>query len=69
MSDSIRLTRREGEVLGLLARGNSARKIGEILGITTRTVHAHSQSTKRKLDTANSTHAVAVAIRDGLIEP
>jgi LuxR family transcriptional regulator, quorum-sensing system regulator BjaR1 len=63
------LTRREIEVLALLAQGNSAKRIGHILGITPRTVSAHTQSIISKLGTFNCTHAVAIAVRDGLIRP
>jgi DNA-binding CsgD family transcriptional regulator len=62
------LTLREIEVLGWVARGKSARTIGEILRITKRTVDAHVLSAIGKLGAANRTHAVAIAIRDGLID-
>ena len=62
------VTHREMEVLTLLAEGNTAKRIGEILGISERTVYAHTQSVAEKLDAANSTQAVAIAIRNGLIK-
>ncbi len=62
------LTSRESEVLQWVARGKSAWEIGEILCITKRTVDQHVQSTVRKLGAANRIHAVALAIRDRIIE-
>jgi LuxR family quorum sensing-dependent transcriptional regulator len=38
-----------------------------ILGIAKRTVDAHAQSAFRKLGAANRTHAVAIAVRERLI--
>jgi LuxR family transcriptional regulator, quorum-sensing system regulator BjaR1 len=62
------LTSRENEVLQWAARGKSAWEIGEILDITKRTVDEHVQTAVRKLGATNRTHAVAIALRDGLIK-
>ncbi len=62
------VTEREREVLERVARGQSARKIGEILHITKRTVDAHVHSAIRKIGAVNRTNAVAVAIRDRIID-
>ena len=62
------LTPREGEVLAWVARGKSAWEIGEILDIAKRTVDEHVQSAVRKLGAVNRTHAVALAIRDHVVE-
>jgi DNA-binding CsgD family transcriptional regulator len=62
------LTPRELEVLGLVAQGKSAREIGDILGIAKRTVDEHVQTVVRKLNAENRTHAVAIALRDKVIE-
>jgi LuxR family transcriptional regulator, quorum-sensing system regulator BjaR1 len=51
-----------------VANGKSAWEIGEILHITKRTVDEHVQTAVRKLGAANRTHAVALALRDGLIK-
>jgi LuxR family quorum sensing-dependent transcriptional regulator len=61
------LTKREREVLTWTAAGKSAWEIGEILSIATRTVNEHAQTAIRKLGAGNRTHAVALALRDGLI--
>jgi LuxR family quorum sensing-dependent transcriptional regulator len=62
------LTPRELEVLGWVARGKSASEIAGILKITKRTVDEHAQTAVRKLGVANRTHAVAIAVRDRVIE-
>jgi LuxR family quorum sensing-dependent transcriptional regulator len=63
------LTQREQEVLRWVAQGKSAWEIGEILHIAKRTVDEHAQSSCRKLGAANRTQAVAIALRDHIIEP
>jgi LuxR family quorum sensing-dependent transcriptional regulator len=62
------LTAREREVLAWAAQGKSAWEIGEILHIGKRTVDEHAQTACRKLGAANRTQAVAIAIRDRLID-
>jgi DNA-binding NarL/FixJ family response regulator len=51
----------------LTARGKSAREIGEILNISYRTAEVHVGAAARKLGAVNKTHAVAIALRDGII--
>jgi LuxR family transcriptional regulator, quorum-sensing system regulator BjaR1 len=62
------LTAREAEVLQWVANGKSASEVGGILRIAKRTVDEHVQTAVRKLDAQNRTHAVALALRDGVIE-
>jgi DNA-binding CsgD family transcriptional regulator len=62
------LTLREAEVLTWVARGKSAWEIGEILRITKRTVDEHVQTAVRKLGASNRTHAVALALGEGIID-
>jgi LuxR family quorum sensing-dependent transcriptional regulator len=62
------LTTREIEVLGWVAKGKSAWEVGEILHITKRTVDEHVRATVRKLGAVNRIHAVAIAIRDRIID-
>ncbi len=62
------LTPREREALGWVARGKSASEVADILKITKRTVDEHVQAAIRKLGAANRTHAVAIALRDRLID-
>ena len=63
------LTAREREVLTWAAHGKTAWEIGEILAIAKRTVDEHAQTAFRKLGAVNRTQAVAIALRERLIEP
>jgi DNA-binding NarL/FixJ family response regulator len=60
------LTDRETEVLRLVAKGLTARQIGERLVLSHRTVESHVQSTLRKLQMHNRAQLVRYAIERGL---
>jgi DNA-binding NarL/FixJ family response regulator len=62
------LTQREREVLRLLADGMRNEEIGKQLHIASETARAHIRNAMRKLDADTRTHAVAVALRQSLIE-
>ncbi|KAF6509653.1 response regulator transcription factor [Geobacillus sp. FSL K6-0789] len=62
------LTRRECEVLQLLADGKSNRAIGEALYISEKTVKNHVSSILQKLNVNDRTQAVVVAIKNGWVE-
>ena len=62
-----RLTKREREVLILLAQGRSNKQIAAVLHVTERTAKFHVGAIMRKLDAANRTEAVALAAQQGLI--
>ncbi|AIY41672.1 two-component response regulator [Collimonas arenae] len=62
------LTGREGEVLQLLAKGQSNKSIARGLDIAVGTVKTHVQSIMSKLDAGCRTEAVSVAIERGLVE-
>ena len=53
-----RLTRREREVLGLLAEGRTTREISDVLFITPATVRHHIQHVLEKLEVHRRLHAV-----------
>lgn len=61
------LTCREIEVLRSVAKGNSNKHVGQQLGIGEETVKAHMSSVLAKLKARDRTHAVAIAIRRGII--
>lgn len=57
------VTPREAEVLIWLTRGKSNRDIGEILGLSPRTVNKHLEQIYAKLGIENRSSAVAAALR------
>ena len=61
------LTPRERQVLEHAALGMSNRQIGEALAIAEQTVKNHLGNAMRKLALHDRTHAVVVAIGEGLI--
>jgi DNA-binding CsgD family transcriptional regulator len=62
------LSRRQREVLTLAANGNTAAQIGAWLWVTPDTVNTTLQNAYRNLGVHDRAHAVAVAIRLGLID-
>lgn len=62
------LSRRELEVLQLLAEGASNREISRRLYISEKTVKNHTNSIFRKMDVADRTQAVIQAIRRGWVQ-
>jgi DNA-binding NarL/FixJ family response regulator len=63
-----RITRREREVLGLLAEGLTNRQIAERLVVSEHTVHRHVTNILRKLELPSRTAAAALAVRSGLLD-
>lgn len=61
------LTRREIEVLELMARGRKNRDIADGLGIAEETVKVHVRHILEKLGARDRTDAVAIALRRGFI--
>ncbi|HEX5926966.1 MAG TPA: DNA-binding response regulator, partial [Baekduia sp.] len=64
-----RLTRREHEVLNLLAEGLKWVQIAERLVISPKTVATHVGNIRRKLGVTSRAEAIAVAYRDQLLVP
>ena len=62
------LTRRETEILGLLADGHSNAQLAKMLWVTEQTVKFHLSNIYRKLNVANRTEAARWAHRHGLLE-
>jgi DNA-binding CsgD family transcriptional regulator/tetratricopeptide (TPR) repeat protein len=67
--DTFGLSRREREVLALIAEGRTNREIGERLFISQKTVGVHVGNILAKLSVSGRVEAAAVAIRLGLTEP
>jgi len=63
------LARRERETLTWAARGKTFSEIGEILGLSRRTVEFHLESARRKLGVPTRTQALIKAAVGQLIEP
>ncbi|AZN39910.1 response regulator [Paenibacillus albus] len=63
-----RLTRKEQEVLQLIARGRSNKEIGEALFITEKTVKTHVSHLFDKLGLTDRTQAAIYAVKQGLGE-
>ena len=63
------LTRRERDVLRLLARGLGTRAIGAELGLGENTVKTHTRTLLAKLGAHSRTQAVLEAQRLGLVPP
>jgi NarL family two-component system response regulator LiaR len=68
-SNSSLLTRRETEVLGLLARGRSNKQIANELELGLRTVEGHVSNVLAKLGVQSRTEAVAFALGHRLVIP
>jgi DNA-binding NarL/FixJ family response regulator len=61
------LTRREREVLELIVRGRSNKRIALELGIAEKTVKTHVGHVLAKLDVTDRTQAALLAVREGLV--
>ena len=62
------LTPREVDVLRLVAKGNANKAVGARLSLTEETVKSHIRSILAKLGANDRTHAVAIALKRGIIE-
>lgn len=63
-----RLTRRQVQLLQLLAEGESAGVAARTLGLSEETVKSHTKNILARLGARNRAHAVAIGIRESLIE-
>ncbi|MBY0278295.1 response regulator transcription factor [Candidatus Binatia bacterium] len=62
------LTGRELEILTFIAKGFSVAEVGDLLGISARTVTTHVQHIYRKLEVSSRSEAVFEAVNLGLID-
>jgi FixJ family two-component response regulator len=62
-----RLTSREREVLGCVAKGLSNRRIGERLAISPRTVEIHRANILNKIGARHTSEAIRIAIEASLV--
>ena len=63
-----RLTKREGAVLELRAKGHQIKAIADLLDISPRTVKMHVEAIKEKLYTDDLVNAIVIALKLGMIE-
>lgn len=66
--EPVRFSKRESQVLKLLAAGKTNRDIGKTLFISESTVKFHVHAILNKLDASNRTEAVSIAAQLGLVE-
>jgi DNA-binding NarL/FixJ family response regulator len=64
----LQLTRREVEVLQLIAEGLANREIGDRLFLAEETVKSHVKTLLEKLRARSRAHAVAIALRGHLVD-
>jgi DNA-binding NarL/FixJ family response regulator len=63
-----KLTRREIEVLQLIAAGNSNKSLADKLSVSEETVKMHVKNILSKLGANDRTHAVTIAVKRGIME-
>lgn len=61
------LTPRQRQLVELAADGNTEREIAELTGLHERTVGQHLYMARKRIGARNTAHAVAIAIRHGLV--
>lgn len=64
---AVRLTKREVQILLLIAQGHTSQEVADDLFLSTRTVGFHLTNIYEKLEVSNRIHAFRKAIRLGLI--
>jgi DNA-binding NarL/FixJ family response regulator len=62
------LTKRQRQILQLFANGNSTNQSAKSLGLSAETVRTHTKALLARLDARDRAHAVAIALRNSLIE-
>jgi len=63
-----KLTRRQRQILQLLANGESTTVAARELDLSEETVKTHTKHVLARLGAKNRTHAVAIAVRECLID-
>lgn len=63
-----KITRRQREILQLLANGESTTVAARELDLSEETVKTHTKNAVTRLGARNRTHAVAIALRESLID-
>lgn len=63
-----KITRRQRQILQLLANGESTTVAARELDLSEETIKTHTKNTLARLGARNRTHAVAIAMRESLID-
>jgi DNA-binding NarL/FixJ family response regulator len=62
------LTKREKEVMGLLAKGNSSKEIGSQLSTSFKTVNNQIAKVMEKLNVGSRMEAVVILVKNGILK-
>ncbi len=62
------ITRRQRQILQMLADGMTTEKAAKKLGLSSETVRTHAKAALPRLGATDRAHAVAIALRGGLID-
>ena len=65
--ESLRITRRQAQVLDLVRTGSSSKQIGRVLHLSEGTVNNHINAAMAALNVKTRSHAVAKAIESGML--
>jgi DNA-binding NarL/FixJ family response regulator len=63
------LSKREREIIDLLAQGLTGEQVAERLVLSSETVKTHIRNAMTKLEATTRVHAIAIALREGMIQP
>jgi DNA-binding NarL/FixJ family response regulator len=63
------LSKREREIMDLLAQGLTGEQVAERLVLSSETVKTHIRNAMAKLEASTRVHAIAIALREGFINP
>jgi DNA-binding NarL/FixJ family response regulator len=63
------LSKREREIMDLLAQGLTGEQVAERLVLSIETVKTHIRNAMAKLEANTRVHAIAIAMREGFITP
>jgi DNA-binding NarL/FixJ family response regulator len=63
------LSKREREIMDLLAQGLTGEQVAERLVLSAQTVKTHIRNAMAKLEAHTRVHAIAIALREGFISP
>ena len=63
----VKITRREQEILNLVAEGRTSKSMAELLGLSARTIERHRANLLKKFSLKNSVSLIQTAMRQGLL--